>query len=197
MQATTINFDALLERTYSFFINLSWEGAVALFSRLIDFLQPFSTVLSLLFLTGIAYCFFRIQQIEDETRHEDHPHDEEAHGHGHAHGAGVPQSQTTKRWERILEHLNSARESDWRLAILEADVLLAEMVTNMGYHGDSLGEKLKSVEPSDFTTLPKAWEAHAVRNKIAHEGASFALSEREAKRVIALYEEVFNEFHFV
>src|SRR3989344_66407 len=191
-----INFDAIFEPVYAFLTNLSWEWFVGAFANTVSFLKPFSTVLSLLFLTGIAYCFFRIQQIEDETRHEDHPHEDEGHGHTQ-HAAAVPASVTTKRWERITAHLASSRESDWRLAILEADVLLSEMVTNMGYGGDSLGEKLKSVEPSDFTTLQKAWEAHAVRNKIAHEGAAFALTEREAKRVIALYEDVFNEFHFI
>jgi len=72
-----------------------------------------------------------------------------------------------------------------------------EMVTNMGYHGDSLGEKLKSVEKSDFTTLDLAWEAHAIRNRIAHEGAAFALTEREAQRVMKLYEDVFREFHYI
>src|SRR3990167_5557173 len=84
-----------------------------------------------------------------------------------------------------------------RLAVLEADVLLDEMVTHMGYHGDSLGERLRSVEKSDFVTLDKAWEAHAVRNKIAHEGSAFPLANREAKRVIGLYEEVFREFHYI
>ena len=131
------------------------------------------------------------------TKHEDKPH-----GGGHGHGAekgegGNEDNPSEKRWEQVLTHLNSDKESDWRLAVLEADVLLDEMLTNMRYHGDSLGEKLKSVEKSDFLTLDSAWEAHAVRNKIAHEGASFALTEREARRVIKLYEEVFKEFHYI
>lgn len=156
-------------------------------------IEPYSTVLSLLFLTGIVYCFFRIEQIVEETAH----HDEgEAHGAA-ASAAAVPPSASRARFERVLTRLHSEQESDWRLAVLEADVLLDEMVTQMGYRGDSLGEKLKAVEASDFTTLAKAWEAHAIRNKIAHEGAAFALPEREAKRVVGLYEEVFKEFHFI
>ena len=98
---------------------------------------------------------------------------------------------------RVQKHLHSENESDWRLAVLEADVLLDEMVTGMGYHGDSLGEKLKGIEKSDFLTLDEAWEAHTVRNKIAHEGASFVLTEREAKRIGKLYENVFKEFHYI
>jgi hypothetical protein len=191
-----MDLNAIFEWIYLFISDLSWEGIITAFPSGVEFVRPFSTVVSLLFLTGIAYCFFRIEQIEEQTRHEDHP--DEAAETGHARGQDVqPASTTTKRFERILEHLSSPRESDWRLAVLEADVLLSEMVTNMGYHGDSLGEKLKSVEASDFTSLQKAWEAHAVRNRVAHEGAAFTLTEREAKRVIGLYEEVFREFKYV
>src|SRR3989344_5489315 len=161
-------------------------------------LAPYSTVFSLLLITGIAYCFLRIEQLVHETKHEDVPHGDGGHKEqGHGTSASSEASPSGKRFERVMTHLNSDRESDFRLAILEADVLLDEMVTHMGYHGDSLGEKLKGVEKSDFLSLDQAWEAHAVRNKIAHEGSAFALTDREAKRVVKLYEDVFNEFHYV
>ena len=168
-----------------------WFHARDLVLQFLHFLAPYSTVLSLVLLVGIVYCFLRIEHLVHETKHED------VH-HGHGHGAhGQEESPSQKRWERVLSHVNSERESDWRLAVLEADVLLDEMVSNMGYHGDSLGEKLKGVEKSDFTTLDQAWEAHAVRNRIAHEGAAFTLTEREAKRIVKLYEDVFKEFQYI
>jgi len=160
-------------------------------------LTAYSTVFSLLLITGIAYCFLRIEQLVHETKHEDVPHGDGHKEYGHDTSASSDDSPSVRRFERVLNHLNSDRESDWRLAILEADVLLDEMVTHMGYHGDSLGEKLKGVEKSDFLSLDQAWEAHAVRNKIAHEGSAFALTDREAKRVVKLYEDVFNEFHYI
>jgi hypothetical protein len=46
-------------------------------------------------------------------------------------------------------------------------------------------------------TLNQAWEAHKIRNAIAHQGADFLLSEREAKRVVSLYREVFQEFDYI
>ena len=101
------------------------------------------------------------------------------------------------RWQTVLDHVHSENPSDWRLAIIEADNILDEMVTRIGYKGDNLGEKLKSVEPSDFNTLQEAWEAHKVRNKIAHEGLNFKMDHREAKRVIAQFEKVFKEFEFI
>jgi hypothetical protein len=101
------------------------------------------------------------------------------------------------KWDRVLSLINSTNSSDWRQAIIEADVMLDELLKAGGYHGDSVGEMLKSVEPSDMVTLEAAWEAHKVRNKIAHQAGDFPLNEREAKHTIALFESVFKEFGII
>lgn len=99
-------------------------------------------------------------------------------------------------WKKITNYLNSTNPSDWKLAILEADTLLDSMILGMGYKGENLGERLKTIEPSDFNTLNEAWEAHKVRNQIAHE-SSFELSHKEAVRVLTLFEKVFKEFGYI
>lgn len=100
-------------------------------------------------------------------------------------------------WQRILAHTESLAESDWRLAIIEADIMLSDMLDKLALPGDTIGDKLKAVEKSDFTTIDSAWEAHKIRNQIAHEGASFMLNHRETKRVIGLFETVFKEFRII
>ncbi len=102
-----------------------------------------------------------------------------------------------RRWKRILEHMNTDNPSEWKLAILEADIVLNELLDVMGYRGETVSDKLKIVEKSDFETIESAWEAHKVRNVIAHEGADFVITEREARRVIGLYRSVFEEFKFI
>jgi len=102
-----------------------------------------------------------------------------------------------KKWQDILIHINSTNPSDWKLAILECDIILGDILEKMGYTQGSIGEKLKSIEVSDFTNIEAAWEAHKIRNAIAHEGSEFAINEREAKRVIGLYELVFKEFEYI
>ncbi len=108
-----------------------------------------------------------------------------------------PKSVVNEKWAKVLEHMNSVNPSDWRLAIIEADIMLDELLTANGYHGDSVGDKLKGIEPSDMLTLDAAWEAHKVRNRIAHSGSDFELNERETKRVIALFESVFKEYEII
>ena len=102
-----------------------------------------------------------------------------------------------EKWQKVLAHINSTNPSDWKLAILECDIMLADILEKMGYMQPSIGEKLKSIEPSDFTNIENAWEAHKIRNAIAHEGSDFLINEREAKRVIGLYETVFREFEYI
>lgn len=108
----------------------------------------------------------------------------------------VPESAsgTNARWEHIEELAGSENPSAWREAIIEADILLDELLTKRGYVGATVGERLKNVERSDFSTLNDAWEAHKIRNQIAHEGSSFNISQTIAQRTIARYAAVFREF---
>lgn len=101
------------------------------------------------------------------------------------------------KWQHVQVLMSSQNSNDWRQAIIEADIMLEEMLTKIGYDGASIGEQLKNVEESDFVTLNKAWEAHKVRNRIAHQGSEFVLSHSEAKRIISLYEDVFREFYYI
>lgn len=101
------------------------------------------------------------------------------------------------RWLHIEELARSVNPSDWRSAIIEADIMLDDMLTKQGYDGEGVGEKLKAVEPSDFNTLNEAWEAHKVRNQVAHQGSTFDLSDTLARRTIAQYEAVFREFRAI
>lgn len=97
------------------------------------------------------------------------------------------------RWKHVRELIESTSPNDWRQAIIEADIILDDMLTRLGYLGDSIGEKLKIVNPTHFRTLQEAWEAHKVRNDIAHLGSEFPLTDHLAYRTILQYENVFKE----
>lgn len=101
------------------------------------------------------------------------------------------------RWIQVLEYISSTNANDWKLAIIEADSMLDSLMGDLGFKGENLGEKLKMADRDKFRSLNYAWEAHTIRNKIAHEGSSFDLSLHEGKRVIALYEQIFREFGYI
>ena len=110
-----------------------------------------------------------------------------------------PESQggVSSRWQHIESLAGGTSMSEWREAIIEADIMLDDMLTRDGYVGAGVGEKLKAADPENFHTLQDAWEAHKVRNQIAHEGSAFNLSEPLARRTIARYANVFREFKVI
>ena len=108
--------------------------------------------------------------------------------------AAPESAEHNPRWERIQELVGGMSPSEWREAIIEADIMLDDMLSKQGYVGAGVAEKLREVEPSDFTTLRDAWDAHGVRNRIAHDGSAFDLSDTLARRTVARYEAVFREF---
>lgn len=100
------------------------------------------------------------------------------------------------RWLAVERLLDSDNESDWKLAIIEADKMLDELLLNLGYQGSALGDRLLAVGKGDMLSLDEAWEAHKYRNRIAHE-TGMQVSEHEAKRIVGMYKKVFQEYKFI
>ncbi len=147
----------------------------------------FGMFFSLILLILIVYA--QIQLIH--TEHAGfHAMEEKAHAH---HDAGVESTGKNDRWERIVELASSANHGDWRRAILEADIMLGDVLVAQGYTGAGVGEQLKMANPIQMTTLDLAWKAHKVRNDIAHGGESYDLNERDAKVAVDYYKRVFEE----
>lgn len=162
------------------------------YASLVHFWNTFTSItitISLLLMSLIIYCFIRIRQI----RHLEHLRFEAARKPVAA--EDVPRIQL--RWNRLQEQAHSDNEQNWRLAILEADIMLNELLDTKGYKGDTMADKMKQVDRADFNTIDSAWEAHRVRNRIAHEGPAYLLDAREVHRVMGLYEKVFKEFKLI
>jgi len=119
----------------------------------------------------------------------------------HTYGTVAPEEEKTdprhSRWEELLEYAKSTDPKLWRDGILEADRMLGELLGNLGYEGINTAEKMQRLPEDAFVTVPVAWEAHRVRNFVSQEASDFILTQREAFRVMKLYEQVFEEFNFV
>lgn len=95
------------------------------------------------------------------------------------------------RWKYILTLVESPNESDWRVAIMEADSLLEESFKERGLVGNNMAELLEEAKLNGYSSIQSAWDAHLIRNKIAHEGMDYPLTQIEGRRVIKLYQNVF------
>lgn len=163
-----------------------FELALIYIFTLISIFKIISIIVSILIIAFLVYVVRKLTEIRVNERKLFYPTVE-----------SVPDTVINPKWERIVAHVESQNENDWRLAILEADIMLAEILERLSLPGETMGEKLKAVEQSDFTTINLAWEAHKIRNQIAHEGSDFSLSQREARRVIDMYRQVFEEFQVI
>lgn len=101
------------------------------------------------------------------------------------------------RWQDLLNETMSTDPKKWRLAILAADGMLGELLTRLGFHGETTGDQLRGVPDDAFVTVPQAWEAHRIKNFVTARNSNFVLTQREAFRVMKLYEQVFEEFDFI
>ena len=103
---------------------------------------PATLGFSLLLAVGIVYCTLRIMQIRRI---------EYANFHKHTHTVEAEDVPRTKlRWNRVMEHANSTEEHQWRLAILEADIMLNELLDLQGYKGETKAEEMKAGGPRGF-----------------------------------------------
>ena len=162
-----------------------------------DIFRILSTVLTLLLLTAIVYVALRLKQVrkdENEAFDEIGRSARKKIEDVEVSPGGIDANQ---KWGEIVTHIGSENPNDWRLAIIESDVLLEQILTRAGYPGDTLGEQLKNVATGDFESIRSAWDAHMVRNKIAHEGTGFEITHDEAKRVIHLYRRVFKDLEYI
>jgi len=80
-------------------------------------------------------------------------------------------------------------EDDPSKAIMDADKILDYVLTRHGFSG-SLGEKLK-LSAHKFSDLNGLWNAHKLRNKLAHEFEE--ADEKEVKRALKQFKKAFKD----
>ena len=156
------------------------------FRFIISVLKPISFVLSLIFVFLIVWSIVKFRQIISsiKTPTKEPIFVMEA----------TPES--LEKWRKILEKGRSSDENERKFAIIEADTLIEKILDLAGYHGENLGERLKGVERGDIESLDDIWEAHKIRNRIAHE-AGFKLSPESAELALSRFEKALKELAYI
>jgi len=101
------------------------------------------------------------------------------------------------QWKYVLTLVESPNESDWRIAIIEADTMMEEALKERGLVGNNISELLEEAKLNGYPSVQSAWDAHLVRNKIAHEGQNFSISQVEGRRIVKLYQNVFEDLELI
>lgn len=98
----------------------------------------------------------------------------------------VDKAEITARWSTI-QATSKSGAAGLKTAVNEADKLLDHVLKSLGFHGETMGERLKSAGPR-FTNRDNIWRAHKLRNALAHE-YNFDLVPSQAKEALADFEQ--------
>lgn len=97
------------------------------------------------------------------------------------------------RWDRIKGRLESGQQSEYKIAIIEADDLIDDLIRRMNYKGENFGERLANIKPGQIENLEDLKSAHLERNKIIHDG-KLEITKEQAEQIMSAYEEFLRSF---
>ena len=97
------------------------------------------------------------------------------------------QREITKQWGRVRKRTESGTEADYKLAIIDADDFLAEVLDNRGYDGKDFQESINKAGKLITSILQDVLEAHEARDSIVY-NPDFKLSVEQGKKILDTYE---------
>jgi len=95
---------------------------------------------------------------------------------------------------KFLAAENQLRRDDqasYSLSVLNADKLVDQALRERGFPGDTMGEKLKN-SPKKFGDINGLWNAHKLRNRIAHE-TNVVVGYDEARYALASFKKALKD----
>lgn len=97
-----------------------------------------------------------------------------------------------KQWAKTTGRLATALESEYKLALIEADSIFDDILKRMGYAGTTLEERLEKLTSATLPNIDQIWEAHKIRNNIVHD-PDYRLSLDEARKTLETYEQALRD----
>jgi hypothetical protein len=100
--------------------------------------------------------------------------------------------KVVNKWKDISGKLKTGSESEYKMAIIEADKMLSDSLKRMGYDGPTLEEQLDKLTTIHLPGIDNIYRAHQLRNNIVH-NPDFVLTTEEAKKTLGVFEKALND----
>lgn len=104
--------------------------------------------------------------------------------------------ESQKAWREVLNKIHSINSSDWFTAVVQADAIVDDILKRMGLPGDTMAERLTALDPSKLKSLQDVWDAHKVRNRLAH-APSTMIRHAELSEAIEKYKRALKEMEYI
>ncbi|MBQ3293907.1 hypothetical protein IJG96_02125 [Candidatus Saccharibacteria bacterium] len=92
----------------------------------------------------------------------------------------------------IENSLVKSNPQSYQMAVVEGDKLLDKAMMEMGISGNTMGERLKKCGKEKFSQLNAVWNAHKLRNQIAHE-SGFKVEYHQARHALTIYKQALKD----
>jgi len=97
-----------------------------------------------------------------------------------------------KDWNRVKARMDTGLESEYKLAIIEADNMMDSVLKRMGYGGENLGERLGNLTSATLPNIEEIKEVHQIRNNIVRD-PSYTVTLDDARKIMDAYEKGFQD----
>lgn len=101
-----------------------------------------------------------------------------------------------KAWKQIQKRLKSKEEKQLKLAVIEADIILNEILKMAGYPGKNLEERLEQISSEQLSNIEEIRQAHKLKTRLVSE-PDFSITPNEAGIIIEIYKKAFQELQLI
>lgn len=144
-------------------------------------IQIFSVLFSISLLLGIIFFILKTRLLDDwfdnfiDIR-----------------GLDLSRRRSVKAWKQIQKRLRLGNENNLKLAFLEADKILEELLKMSGYKGETMDERLEKVGTAQISNIETLRQAHKLRHRLMTEPDYF-LNQEQAEIAVSIYKQTFKE----
>lgn len=108
----------------------------------------------------------------------------------------ISRRRSVKAWNQIKKRLKIGDQTNLKLAIIESDKILDEILKRAGFLGKDMDERLAQITSAQISNIKEATEAHKLKQRLFSE-PDFPLTQEEADVAVKIYEETFKELKLI
>lgn len=140
-------------------------------------------IISLILLVGVIYLFFKASWAR-YAYYEDYTEFVGFRPYGVKKGF--------KRWSKVIRRVETGKEAECKMAVIEADDMLKEVFLKMGYKGELLDDMLQEVDEKILPSVEELKKVHEIRNNAVHD-PDYKLTVEQTRNIIRVYQKALSE----
>ncbi len=112
-------------------------------------------------------------------------------------GSPIPlEKKAQQNWQKIKKRLQSTKEANWKMAVLEGEEIVEELLLKMGYKAKDFRSRLLLADEAQIPNFKDLLEAAEVYEGILND-PDYKLSRHDAEKVLNTFEEFLKYYQYL